>query len=204
MTTGPQESGSDHTGTAPPAVGGADGRRSGADGSGGGSDRSHSPHADPVADPSLPRPGDVDAMRLALREAATAGAAGDVPIGAVVLDPEGEVVAVGHNAREADTDPTAHAEILALRAAGKAMGSWRLTGCTLVVTLEPCAMCAGAAVLARVDRVVLGAWDRKAGACGSTRDIVRDSRLPHRTAVTGDVLGPECAQLLRDFFAERR
>ncbi|MGC0249860.1 nucleoside deaminase [Pseudactinotalea sp. Z1748] len=143
-------------------------------------------------------------MRLALREAATAGAAGDVPIGAVVLDPEGEVVAVGHNAREASADPTAHAEVLALRAAGRAMGSWRLTGCTLVVTLEPCAMCAGAAVLARVARVVLGAWDPKAGACGSTRDIVRDSRLPHRAEVTGDVLGPECAQLLRDFFAERR
>lgn len=143
-------------------------------------------------------------MRVALEAAARAAATGDVPIGAVVLDAEGAVIAIGHNAREAETDPTAHAEILALRAAGRQVGNWRLTGCTLVVTLEPCAMCAGAAVLARVDRLVLGTWDPKAGACGSTRDIVRDSRLPHRLTVTGDVLAEECAAVLRDFFAQRR
>lgn len=152
----------------------------------------------------MPRPGDTEAMRRALDEAAVAAAAGDVPIGAVVLDDQGEVIAVGHNAREADADPTAHAEIRALRAAGQELGTWRLTGCTLVVTLEPCAMCAGAAVLARITRLVIGAWDPKAGACGSTRDIVRDSRLPHRMTVTGDVLGSECAATLQDFFAQRR
>lgn len=143
-------------------------------------------------------------MRLALQAARKAGAAGDVPIGAVVLDSRGEVIATEHNAREVHHDPTAHAEILALRAAGQRLGTWRLSGCTLVVTLEPCAMCAGAAVLARVDRLVLGAWDPKAGACGSTRDIVRDSRLPHRMTVTGEVLAEECGELLREFFAGRR
>lgn len=160
--------------------------------------------AQDAVDPSRVRPGDEAAMRTALQAAEQAGAGGDVPIGAVVLDPQGEVIAVGHNTREVDHDPTAHAEILALRAAGTALGTWRLTGCTLVVTLEPCAMCAGAVVAGRIARVVLGAWDPKAGACGSTRDIVRDDRLPHRATVTGGVLEAECAAVLQDFFRARR
>lgn len=143
-------------------------------------------------------------MRRALTEAEAAGAAGDVPIGALVLSADGQVIGTGRNAREVDGDPTAHAEILALREAGRALGSWRLTGCTLVVTLEPCAMCAGAVVQSRIERVVLGAWDPKAGACGSTRDIVRDSRLAHRATVTPAVLESECVALLREFFARRR
>ena len=129
---------------------------------------------------------------------------GDVPVGPVVLGPDGPVVGRGRNRREADGDPTAHAEILALREASAALGSWRLEGCTLVVTLEPCTMCAGAAVLARVDRVVLGAWDPKAGATGSVRDVVRDSRLNHRVEVVTGVRGEESAALLREFFVQRR
>lgn len=144
------------------------------------------------------------AMRRALAAAREAGERGEVPIGAVVLDGDQQVLAVAANAREAEHDPTAHAEVLALRAAGVRLGSWRLTGATLVVTLEPCAMCAGAAVLARIGRLVLGAWDPKAGACGSTRDIVRDSRLPHRVDVVGGVLEDECGQVLREFFTARR
>ncbi|MCL2424663.1 MAG: nucleoside deaminase, partial [Micrococcales bacterium] len=116
------------------------------------------------------------AMGLALDEARAALATGDVPVGAVVLGPDGQVVGRGHNAREATGDPTAHAEILAIRQAATALGSWRLDGCTLVVTLEPCLACAGAVILARVPRVVLGAWDPKAGACGSVWDVVRDRR----------------------------
>jgi tRNA(adenine34) deaminase len=143
-------------------------------------------------------------MRLALTEAVAALPAGDVPIGAVVLDPVGLVVATGFNRREADGDPTAHAEILALRAAARELGHWRLTGCTLVVTLEPCTMCAGAAVLARVDRVVFGAFDPKAGAVGSLWDVVRDPRLNHRPEVVAGVLADECGGLIRDFFAEHR
>jgi tRNA(adenine34) deaminase len=143
-------------------------------------------------------------MSLALEEARLAAATGDVPVGAVVVDETGAVVGRGHNAREATGDPTAHAEVLALRAAAAALGSWRLAGCTLVVTLEPCTMCAGALVLARVPRVVLGAWDPKAGACGSVRDVVRDSRLNHRVEVVGGVREAECAAVLRDFFATHR
>lgn len=139
-------------------------------------------------------------MGLALAEARLALATGDVPVGAVVVDAGGAVVGRGHNAREADGDPTAHAEIIALREAGTGRGSWRLDGCTLVVTLEPCTMCAGAAVLARVARVVLGAWDPKAGACGSVRDVVRDARLNHRAEVVGGVREAECARLLREVF----
>lgn len=157
-----------------------------------------------AVDPSVPQPGDADAMRQALQSARRAGAGGEVPIGAVVLDGAGTVIAAAGNARESRADPTAHAEILALRAAGEHLGTWRLSGCTLVVTLEPCAMCAGAAVAARISRLVLGAWDPKAGACGSTRDIVRDSRLPHRMTVTGEVLAEECGQVLREFFTMRR
>jgi tRNA(adenine34) deaminase len=151
-----------------------------------------------------PAAADVAAMRRALAEAERAAAAGDVPVGAVVLGPDGAVLGAGHNAREADGDPTAHAEVLALRAAARAAGRWRLADCTLVVTLEPCTMCAGALVLARVRRLVLGAWDAKAGATGSVRDVVRDSRLNHRVDVVGGVLADECGELLRRFFAARR
>ena len=145
-----------------------------------------------------------DPRRLALAEARLALAAGDVPVGAVVLGPDGAVVGRGHNAREASGDPTAHAEVLALRAAAATLGRWRLADCTLVVTLEPCAMCAGAIVLARVPRLVLGAWDDKAGAAGSVHDLVRDRRLNHRVEVVGGVLEAECAALLREFFADHR
>lgn len=143
-------------------------------------------------------------MGLALDEARLAPLTGDVPVGAVVVDAGGAVVGLGHNAREADGDPTAHAEVLALRRAAQVQGTWRLDGCTLVVTLEPCTMCAGAIVLARVARVVLGAWDPKAGACGSTRDVVRDARLNHRAEVIGGVREGECSALLREFFATHR
>ena len=143
-------------------------------------------------------------MRLALAEAAAAVPGGDVPVGAVVVDPNGEVVGAGCNRREADQDPTAHAELLALRAASQALGSWHLDGCTLVVTLEPCTMCAGAAVLARVARVVYGAVDPKAGAAGSLWDVVRDRRLNHRPEVVSGVLAEECGQVLRDWFTARR
>ena len=141
------------------------------------------------------------AMRLALDEARVALAGGDVPIGAVVLDPAGEVLARGHNVREAEGDPTGHAEVVALRAAAHALGEWRLAGCTLVVTLEPCTMCAGATVLSRVDRLVFGAYDDKAGAVGSLWDVVRDRRLNHRPEVVGGVLAAESTDLLEAFFA---
>ena len=145
-----------------------------------------------------------DAMRLALDEARGALATGDVPIGAVVLDPSGEVVARGRNVREAEHDPTGHAEVVALRAAARALGEWRLTGCTLVVTLEPCTLCAGAAVLARVGRVVFGAYDDKAGAVGSLWDVVRDRRLNHRPEVVSGVLADESTALLETFFRAQR
>ena len=144
------------------------------------------------------------AMRLALAQAAGCAATGDVPVGAVVLDAEGTVVGAGRNEREATRDPTAHAELLALRAAAAARGEWRLAGCTLVVTLEPCTMCAGALVLARVDRVVYGAVDPKAGAVGSLWDVVRDRRLNHRPEVVGGVLAEDSGRLLKDFFGDRR
>ncbi|MEV1047764.1 tRNA adenosine(34) deaminase TadA [Streptomyces sp. NPDC049916] len=139
-------------------------------------------------------------MRRALSEAARAASAGDVPVGAVVLGPDGTPLASGHNEREATGDPTAHAEILALRRAAAAHGAWRLTGCTLVVTLEPCTMCAGALVQSRVDRVVYGARDEKAGAAGSLWDVVRDRRLNHRPEVIGGVLEDTCAEQLTAFF----
>lgn len=143
-------------------------------------------------------------MQIALAEATAAGASGDVPVGAVVVDADGGLLGRGRNAREATGDPTAHAELLALRAAAAAHGQWRLSGCTLVVTLEPCTMCAGALVLARVDRLVYGAPDPKAGAAGSLWDVVRDHRLNHRPEVLSGVLADECGALLRDFFAARR
>jgi tRNA(adenine34) deaminase len=156
------------------------------------------------------------AMREALAEAAAAAgeapvaaAAGlaesaEVPVGAVVLDPGGAIVARAHNRREADGDPTAHAEIVALRAAARAVDGWRLNGHSLVVTLEPCTMCAGAIGAARIARLVYGAPDPKAGAVGSLWDVLRDRRLGHRTEVVGGVLAAECGALLRDFFAQRR
>ena len=151
-----------------------------------------------------PDPAYVAGMRIALDEGALALTTGDVPIGAVVVDSDGTVIGRGRNRREADGDPTAHAEVLALRDAAAERGEWRLDGCTLVVTLEPCTMCAGAAVLARVDRVVFGADDPKAGAVGSLWDVVRDRRLNHRPEVVGGVLSAECAALLTDFFAGQR
>jgi tRNA(adenine34) deaminase len=143
-------------------------------------------------------------MGLALDLAAAATADGDVPVGAVVVSPEGEVIGRGRNLREAQADPTAHAEVVALREAARHTGSWRLEGCTLVVTLEPCPMCAGALMLARVERLVLGAWDPKLGATGSVWDIVRDRRATHRLEVVGGVREEECGQLLLDFFAGHR
>ena len=144
------------------------------------------------------------AMRRALAEAAVAAAAGDVPVGAVVLDEAGAVLAADHNRREADGDPTAHAEVLAVRAAAAVRGQWRLDGCTVVVTLEPCTMCAGALVLARVSRVVYGALDPKAGAAGSLWDVLRDRRLNSRPEVVTGVLEPECRAVLQDFFSGHR
>ena len=142
-------------------------------------------------------------MRLALDQARACVAHGDVPVGAVVVR-DGEVLAAAGNAREQLGDPTAHAETLALRAAASRAGSWRLDECTLVVTLEPCAMCAGATVLARVDRLVFGADDPKAGFAGSLGDLVRDPRLNHRVELTAGVLADECGSVLREFFRARR
>ncbi len=142
-------------------------------------------------------------MRLALREAELAAELGDVPIGAVVVH-AGEVIAAGRNERELRQDPTAHAEVIALREAARALGSWRVLEATLYVTLEPCAMCAGAIVLARVPRVVYGASDPKAGAAGSVLDVLSEPRLNHRPEVEGGVLGEECGELLSAFFASRR
>ncbi|GAA2685805.1 tRNA adenosine(34) deaminase TadA [Streptomyces lunalinharesii] len=170
-----------------------------------------SPTPDPLRDPWT------GAMRRALVEAARAPGTGDVPVGAVVLSADGTVLGTGHNEREATGDPTAHAEVLALRAAartlregaapgdgdGRRPGEWRLTGCTLLVTLEPCTMCAGAIVLSRVDRVVYGARDAKAGAVGSLWDVVRDRRLNHRPEVIDGVLEADCAALLTAFFRDR-
>jgi tRNA(adenine34) deaminase len=143
-------------------------------------------------------------MGQALDVASGALAAGDVPVGAVVFSPAEKVLGVGHNQREADGDPTAHAEVVAIRAAAAAAGSWRLQDCTLVVTLEPCIMCAGALMLARIGRLVLGAWDPKAGACGSVWDVVRDRRATHRVEVIGGIREQECSQILLDFFAGHR
>lgn len=147
---------------------------------------------------------DSDWVRVALSVAEGALATGDVPVGAVILDSSGTEISRAANEREATGDPTAHAEILALRRAAETLGSWRLSGCTLIVTLEPCTMCAGALVLARVDRVVFGAWDPKAGAAGSLWDVVRDRRLNHRPEVVGGVLESECAATLETFFAQHR
>jgi tRNA(adenine34) deaminase len=143
-------------------------------------------------------------MGLALEAAARTGISADVPIGAVVVGPDGSVLGTGWNQREELQDPTAHAEVQAIRTAARELGAWRLEGCTLVVTLEPCAMCAGASVLARIPRVVFGAWDEKAGASGSVFDVLRDRRLNHWTEVFSGVREAECALLLRDFFVMQR
>ncbi|MGH3494862.1 MAG: tRNA adenosine(34) deaminase TadA [Sciscionella sp.] len=147
---------------------------------------------------------DEQAVRAALDQARVALAGGEVPVGAVVLDGSGSVLAAAHNEREGAADPSAHAEVLALRRAASVLGSWQLTGATLAITLEPCTMCAGAAVLARVARVVFGAWDPKAGAAGSLWDVLRDRRLNHRPQVSGGVCAAECEALLADFFAGKR
>ncbi|AEM88376.1 tRNA adenosine(34) deaminase TadA [Streptomyces sp. 4503] len=152
------------------------------------------PEPDPLRDPWRAP------MRLALEEAVRAPETGDVPVGAVVLGPDGSVLGRGRNEREAHGDPTAHAEVLALRAAAHHLGGWRLTGCTLVVTLEPCTMCAGAIVLSRLNRLVYGAVDEKAGAVGSLWDVVRDRRLNHRPEVIAGVLAEACAAPLTAFF----
>jgi tRNA(adenine34) deaminase len=144
-----------------------------------------------------------DSMLLALDQARMAARHGDVPVGAVIIDEAGNVLAVAGNEREIRHDPTAHAELLALREASRRLRSWRLSGLTLAVTLEPCTMCAGALVLARIARLVFGAFDPKAGAVSSLFDVVRDPRLNHRVEVRGGVLEAECSALLKDFFANR-
>lgn len=144
-------------------------------------------------------------MTIALGEAVRALETGDVPVGAIIVDSAGDIVGSGRNEREAKGDPTAHAEIVALRNAAEQVGSWNLSGHTLVVTLEPCVMCAGAILNSRIERVVFGAWDEKAGAAGSVLDVLRDRSLPYRVdEVVGGVLGDECAGLLTDFFDELR
>lgn len=143
-------------------------------------------------------------MTHALALAARARADGDVPVGAVVADAAGRVIGEGRNLREVEHDPTAHAEVVALRAAAASLGSWNLAGCTLVVTLEPCLMCAGALLQAHVSRLVFGAWDDKAGAAGSLYDVVRDRRLPYRAEVVAGVRSAEAAAVLRGFFEDLR
>jgi tRNA(adenine34) deaminase len=143
-------------------------------------------------------------MRHALAEAHAALATDDVPVGAIVVDAAGRVIGTGRNEREARQDPTAHAEVVALRAAAAETGDWQLSGCTLVVTLEPCVMCAGAILSARIPRVVFGAWDEKAGAAGSVLDVLRERRLNHRVEVVGGVEADACGRVLEDFFATRR
>jgi tRNA(adenine34) deaminase len=143
-------------------------------------------------------------MREALDEARRATTSGDVPVGAVLMDAAGNRIAAGHNERELTGDPTAHAEIVAIRAAAAKLGTWHLEDTTLVVTLEPCAMCAGAILQARIPRVVFGAWDEKAGAVGSVNELLRDRRLPHRVEVEAGVLAAESSALLREFFGSKR
>ena len=145
---------------------------------------------------------DVEAMRLAIAEAELALASGEVPVGAVLLDADGAVLATGRNEREKTHDPTAHAEVVAIRKATALRGEWRLPDTTLVVTLEPCVLCAGAILAARIPRVVFGAWDEKAGAAGSVYDLLRDRRVAHRAEVVAGVLEAECGRLLTGFFSE--
>ena len=151
-----------------------------------------------------PTAADLAAMHRALELAGDASVHDDVPVGAVVLGPNGDVIGEGRNLREITNDPTAHAEVVALRAAAAHLGTWHLADCTLVVTLEPCVMCAGAVLQARVPRVVFGSWDAKAGAAGSLYDVLRDRRLPHRVEVVGGVAEAAASALLRKFFEHRR
>ena len=146
----------------------------------------------------------IEAMRKSLELAAKASQQGDIPVGAIVLNSDGHVVGLGFNTREVDNDPMNHAEIVAMREAAIANSSWRLDDHTLVVTLEPCTMCAGAAVQARIGRIVFGAFDEKAGAVGSLWDVVRDRRLPHRPEVVSGVLADECGAILSEFFKAQR
>lgn len=143
-------------------------------------------------------------MRQAIALAGRAGDAGDVPVGAIVVDEAGSVISEGFNTREVDADPAGHAEINALRVAARVRGTWNLSGCTLVVTLEPCTMCAGAIINSRISRVVFGSWDEKAGAAGSVRDVLRDARLNHTVEVFGGVLAEETSKQLTDWFLTRR
>jgi len=144
------------------------------------------------------------AMGVALEEARAAGSAGEIPIGAVLLDSNDDILAVSGNRRERDIDPTAHAEVIVMREAALQLGTWRLTGCSLVVTVEPCPMCAGASVLARIDRLVFGAWNEEYGASGSRWDLVRDRRLNHRIEVISGIRADEGAALVREFLADQR
>ena len=146
-----------------------------------------------------------EAMRAAIEHAKIASVASkDVPVGAVILNAKGELISTGNNQRELLNDPTAHAEIVAIRHAAKALGNWRLDGCIIVVTLEPCAMCAGAIAQSRISKVVFGAWDEKAGASGSVWDLLRDPRALHKVEVTSGVLEEECSVMLKEFFSEQR
>lgn len=145
-----------------------------------------------------------EAMAAALDQGTLAALAGDVPVGAVVIDEQGRLIGAGRNLRERDGDPLAHAEVEAMRAAARTRGDWNLEGCTLVVTLEPCPMCAGACLQARIGRIVFGAWDAKLGACGSVWDLPRDPHVGHEPQVFGGVREEECARVLTDFFRTRR
>ena len=145
-----------------------------------------------------------DLMRQVIEVAKGALASSDVPIGAIVIDQSGEIIGIGANRREIDSDPSAHAEIVAMRAAAEKLKNWRLDGCTVVVTLEPCAMCAGAIAQSRIKTLIFGAWDEKAGAVGSVWDVLRDPRSPHRTEVISGILESECVALLGDFFKSQR
>ena len=146
-----------------------------------------------------------EAMRVAIEHARIASVASrDVPVGAVILNANGDLISTGNNQRELLNDPTAHAEIVAIRHAATALGNWRLDGCIIVVTLEPCAMCAGAIAQSRISKVVFGAWDEKAGASGSVWDLLRDPRALHKVEVTSGVLEEECAAMLKEFFSEQR
>ena len=146
-----------------------------------------------------------EAMRVAIGHAKIAAIASkDVAVGAVILNANGDLISTGNNQRELLNDPTAHAEIVAIRHAAKALGNWRLDGCTIIVTLEPCAMCAGAITQSRISKVVFGAWDEKAGASGSVWDLLRDPRALHKVEVTSGVLEEECAAMLKEFFSEQR
>ena len=143
---------------------------------------------------------DEELIREAIREAERARSAGDIPVGALVIDSEGKVIGRGYNRREIDLDPIAHAEIVAIKQAAEELKNWRLDGCTLVVTLEPCAMCAGAIAQSRISKLIFGAWDEKAGAVGSVWDVLRDPRALYKVEVRGGVLERECAELLSTFF----